>query len=96
MTPEKIIKRPLIMTEKGQNLREESNKYLFEVDRRANKMQIRKAVEKLFNVTVEDVNTMIVRGRVRRMGRGYAKTQNWKKAIVQVAQGESIEFFEET
>lgn len=96
MEPEKIIKRPLIMTEKGQNLREEVNKYLFEVDRRANKMQIRRAVETLFNVTVEDVNTMIVRGRIRRMGRGYAKTQNWKKAIVQVAEGESIEFFEET
>lgn len=96
MAPEKIIKRPLIMTEKGQNLREEVNQYLFEVDRRANKMQIRRAVETLFNVTVEDVNTMIVRGRIRRMGRGYAKTQNWKKAIVQVAEGESIEFFEET
>lgn len=96
MAPEKIIKRPLIMTEKGQNLREEENQYLFEVDRRANKMQIRRAVETLFNVTVEDVNTMIVRGRIRRMGRGYAKTQNWKKAIVQVAEGESIEFFEET
>lgn len=96
MAPENIIKRPLIMTEKGQNLREEVNKYLFEVDRRANKMQIRRAVETLFNVTVEDVNTMIVRGRIRRMGRGYAKTQNWKKAIVQVAEGESIEFFEET
>jgi len=96
MVPEKIIKRPLIMTEKGQSLREDANKYLFEVDRRANKTQIRKAVETLFNVTVEDVNTMIVRGRIRRMGRGHAKTQNWKKAIVQVAEGESIEFFEET
>lgn len=96
MAPEKIIKRPLIMTEKGQALREDANKYLFEVDRRANKTQIRRAVETLFNVTVEDVNTMIVRGRIRRMGRGHAKTQNWKKAIVQVAEGESIEFFEES
>jgi large subunit ribosomal protein L23 len=96
MAPEKIIKRPLIMTEKGQSLREEENKYLFEVDRRANKTQIRKAVETLFNVTVEDVNTMVVRGRIRRMGRGHAKTQNWKKAIVHVAEGETIEFFEES
>lgn len=96
MAPEKIIKRPLIMTEKGQILREGENKYLFEVDRRANKTQIRRAVETLFNVTVEDVNTMIVRGRLRRMGRGHAKTQNWKKAIVQVADGESIDFFEES
>ena len=96
MAPEKIIKRPLIMTEKGQILREGENKYLFVVDRRANQTQIRRAVETLFNVTVEDVNTMIVRGRLRRMGRGHAKTQNWKKAIVQVADGESIDFFEES
>jgi large subunit ribosomal protein L23 len=95
MTPEQIIKRPLFLTEKGQQLREEANKYLFEVDRKANKTQIRKAVESLFNVSVTGVNTLIVRGRIRRMGRGYAKTQNWKKAIVEVAQGETIDFFEE-
>ena len=95
MTPEQIIKRPLILTEKGQNLREEENKYLFEVERRANKAQIRNAVETLFDVTVTNVNTMIVRGRMRRMGRGYAKTRNWKKAIVEVAEGETIDFFEE-
>ena len=95
MTPEQIIKRPLILTEKGQNLREEENKDLFEVERRANKAQIRNAVETLFDVTVTNVNTMIVRGRMRRMGRGYAKTRNWKKAIVEVAEGETIDFFEE-
>jgi large subunit ribosomal protein L23 len=95
MTPEQTIKRPLILTEKGQLLREEDNKYLFEVDRRANKVQIRRAIETLFNVTVTGVNTMVVRGRIRRMGRGYAKTKNWKKAIVQVADGETIDFFEE-
>ncbi len=95
MTPEQIIKRPLILTEKGQQAREAENKYLFEVDRRANKQQIRDAVETLFDVSVTEVNTMIVRGRIRRMGRGYAKTKNWKKAIVRVADGESIDFFEE-
>ncbi len=95
MTPEQIIKRPLILTEKGQQAREAENKYLFEVDRRANKQQIREAVETLFEVSVTEVNTMIVRGRIRRMGRGYAKTKNWKKAIVRVADGESIDFFEE-
>ena len=95
MTPEQIIKRPLILTEKGQLLREEDNKYLFEVDRGANKRQIADAVETLFDVTVTGVNTLIVRGRMRRMGRGYAKTKNWKKAIVQVAEGETIDFFEE-
>lgn len=95
MTPEQIIKRPIILSEKGQHLREEENKYLFEVERKANKAQIREAVEKLFDVTVTDVNTMIVRGRMRRMGRGYAKRKNWKKAIVEVAEGETIDFFEE-
>ena len=96
MQAEHIIKRPLILTEKGQQLRESDNKYLFEVDRRANKTQIRQAVETLFNVSVTEVNTMVVRGRIRRMGRGYAKTQNWKKAIVKVADGETIDFFEES
>lgn len=95
MNAEQIIRRPLIMTEKGQNMREDANKYLFEVERTANKREIRDAVEELFDVTVDNVNTMIVRGRIRRMGRGYGKTRNWKKAIVQVADGETIEFFEE-
>ena len=95
MTPEQIIRRPLILTEKGQNLREEENKYLFEVARTANKSQIRAAVETLFDVSVTRVNTLIVRGRIKRMGRGYAKTRNWKKAIVEVAEGETIDFFEE-
>ena len=95
MTPEQIIRRPLILTEKGPNLREEENKYLFEVARTANKSQIRAAVETLFDVSVTRVNTLIVRGRIKRMGRGYAKTRNWKKAIVEVAEGETIDFFEE-
>ena len=94
MQLEQIIKRPLVMTEKGNTLRETQNKYLFEVDRRANKIQIREAVESLFNVKVEGVRTMIVRGHMRRMGRGYAKTRNWKKAIVSVKEGDTIEFFE--
>lgn len=94
MQPEQVIKRPLILTEKGTFLREEANKYLFEVDRRANKIEIKKAVETLFRVAVQDVNTMIVRGKMRRMGRGYAKTRNWKKAVVTLRSGESIEFFE--
>jgi large subunit ribosomal protein L23 len=96
MTPEHIIKRPLLLTEKGQALRDAENKYHFEVARNANKSQIRQAVQALFGVKVRDVNTMIVRGRIRRMGRGYAKTQNWKKAVVQLADGENIEFFEES
>jgi large subunit ribosomal protein L23 len=94
MQIENIIKRPLLLTEKGNVLRETQQQYLFEVDRRANKIQIREAVESLFKVTVIEVRTMIVRGRMRRMGRGHAKTKNWKKAIVAVKEGDTIEFFE--
>jgi large subunit ribosomal protein L23 len=94
MLLESVIKRPLILTEKGNVLRETQNTFLFEVDRRANKIQIRQAVEKLFNVKVEEVRTMVVRGHLRRMGRGHEKTKNWKKAIVSVKDGDTIEFFE--
>ncbi len=94
MKAENVIKRPLILTEKGNVLREEENKYLFEVHPDSNKIEIRDAVETLFKVQVQDVNTLIVRGRMRRMGRGRAKTRNWKKAIVTLQDGESIDFFE--
>jgi len=96
MAPEEIIKRPLILTEKGNLLRENHNQYLFEVDKRANRAQIRNAIETLFSVSVEKVHTINVRGRLRRMGRGYAKTNNWKKAIVSLRQGDTINFFEGT
>jgi large subunit ribosomal protein L23 len=94
MQHEHVIKRPLILTEKGNTLREKDNKYLFEVARGANKHEIRDAIETLFNVKVERVSTMVVRGRMRRMGRGHSKTQNWKKAIVQLREGESIDLGE--
>jgi len=95
MRAEEIIKRPLILTEKGNALKE-VNQYLFEVARDANKTQIRNAVETLWKVSVLKVHTLNVRGRTRRMGRGHAKTQNWKKAIVSLKQGDSIDFFEGT
>ena len=91
---ENVIKRPLYLTEKGAKLREDQNKYTFEVDLDANKMQIKDAVETLFKVTVDDVHTLVMRGHIRRMGRGYAKTRNWKKAIVTLREGETIDFFE--
>jgi large subunit ribosomal protein L23 len=94
MRAEEIIKRPLVLTEKGNRLREGENKYLFEVATGANKAQIRSAVEKLWAVSVTDVRTLNMRGRLRRMGRGHAKTQNWKKAIVSLKQGDTIDFFE--
>jgi len=96
MNHHEIVKRPIFLTEKASNLREEANQYLFEVHPDANKYQIREAVEKLFKVTVRDVNTMNVRGHMRRMGRGYGKLRNWKKAIITLADGDSIDFFEGT
>ena len=95
MSPEHIIRRPIVLTEKSNRLREQ-NTVVFEVARDANKVQIRDAVEKLFNVKVTAVNTLLMRGKDRRMGRGYAKMQNWKKAMVTLQEGSSIDFFAET
>lgn len=96
MSPENVIKRPIILTEKSRSLQEGQNQFAFEVDRRANKIEIRNAVQSLFKVTVTDVNTLVIRGKMRRMGRGVAKTQNWKKAIVTLKEGDSIKFFQGT
>jgi len=93
MTPEQTIDKPIILTEKATRIRGE-NKVIFRVARKANKIQIRDAIQKLFDVTVTDVNTMVVRGRERRMGRGHARLNNWKKAIVTLKQGDEISFFE--
>ena len=89
-----VIIRPLIMTEKGETLKEEQNKVLFEVAMKANKPQIKAAVEKLFKVGVLTVNTLIVRGGTSRMGRRMGKRPNWKKAVVTLREGDTIEFFE--
>jgi large subunit ribosomal protein L23 len=94
MTPESVIRKPIFLTEKSNTLRGQ-NQVVFEVLRHANKVQIKEAVQKLFSVKVESVNTMLYRGKDRRMGRGYAKMQNWKKAVVTLAEGENIDFFAE-
>ena len=96
MRAEEIIKRPLILTEKGNQLRAEENPYLLEVARGANQTGIRTAGGTQWKVSVLKVHTLNVRGRMRRMGRGHAKTQNWKKAIVSLKDGDSIDFFEGT
>jgi large subunit ribosomal protein L23 len=88
-----IIKRPLI-TEKSTLAREESSKYLFEVDRRANKIEIGQAVEKLFKVKVLEVRVMNVQGKSKRVGKHIGRTQDWKKAIVKLVPGNKIEIFE--
>ena len=88
-----IIRRPLI-TEKAQKMATELNKYAFEVDKRANKMQIKEAVEIAFTVSVKEVNTCVMKGKRRRYGRALTKQPDWKKAIVTLAPGEKIELFE--
>jgi large subunit ribosomal protein L23 len=95
LTPEQIIRRPIILTEKSSRLREQGNKVIFEVRREANKIQIKDAIQALFKVGVVDVNTMVMRGKDKRMGRGYAKLRNWKKAIVTLKPGDEIQFFDE-
>jgi len=87
-----IIMRPLI-TEKAQILAGQS-KYAFEVDKRANKLQIKEAVEVAFGVKVKAVNTMTMKGKMRRYGRRETKQPDWKKAVVTLAPGEKIELFE--
>ena len=88
-----ILRRPLV-TEKGHSLREDQNQYVFEVAMAANKVEIRRAVEKIFDVRVEEVRTMIVRGDNKRVGRNFGRLPNWKKAIVRLRPGNSIEVFE--
>jgi large subunit ribosomal protein L23 len=87
-----VIKGPLI-TEKSTILKEGQNKYCFVVDKRANKAEIKEAVEKIFNVKVADVNTMNFKGKVVRYRMHYGKKPDWKKAIVTIKEG-SIDIFE--
>jgi large subunit ribosomal protein L23 len=88
-----IIKRPLI-TEKSTRMKETETQIAFVVDPRANKVQIRQAVEKLFRVKVKAVRTMNLAGKRKRMGRFWGWKSDWKKAIVTLREGERIEFFE--
>jgi len=105
-SPEQIIKRPLL-TEKGTRLKDTGGlgegdidpetlkaQLLFEVASDANKVEIRSAVQKLWNVDVVAVRTVVVRGKEKRMGRFVGKRSNWKKAIVTIAAGQTVEFFE--
>lgn len=82
------------LTEKGNKLRTSENKYIFVVDKNSNKLEIKMAVEDLFKVKVKKVTTMNQRGKLKRMGRFEGRRADWKKAIVQLIPGETIEFFE--
>jgi large subunit ribosomal protein L23 len=88
-----IIRRPLT-TEKSTVMQERGNLITFEVDRRANRAEVKKAIEKLFNVEVAKVNTSVVRGKAKRRGRNLVKMPSWKKAFVTLKPGFSIDLFE--
>jgi large subunit ribosomal protein L23 len=89
----KILKRPLV-TEKSTGEKELHNKLYFEVDRRANKIEIKQAVEQIFKVDVLQVQTMNVKGKRKRVGRHLTKRPDRKKAIVTIKPGQRVEFFE--
>ncbi|MDE2180477.1 MAG: 50S ribosomal protein L23 [candidate division NC10 bacterium] len=88
-----VIRRPLI-TEKGTDLKDQTNQYLFEVARDANKIEIKRAIESLFRVKVRQVRTLSVKGKKKRLGRFVGRTSDWKKAVATLKEGETIEFFE--
>ena len=96
MAKQNILIRPII-TEKAERLSEGLGQYSFVVDRRANKIEIGKAVEKMYEVTVESVNTMIMPGKSRtrntRSGVQRGRVSPYKKAVVTLAEGEEIDFF---
>lgn len=88
-----VVRSPK-MSEKTLNLKEENNQFAFEVDPRANKIQIKESVEKSFKVSVLKVRTMNVQGKKKRLGRHEGRKSSWKKALVTLKEGETIEFFE--
>ena len=88
-----IIKRPLD-TEKLDRMRDRENKFAFEIDVKANKTEVKQAIEALFKVKVVDIKTSIVRGKFRRVGRSEGQRSNWKKAIVTLKDGDAISLFE--
>lgn len=85
-----IIQKPVV-TEKATDASATRNAYTFRVPRDANKVQIRQAVEKLFDVKVKGVNTLHVKSKWRQRGRNIGKTQVWKKAIVSLGEGQTID-----
>ncbi|HCG73091.1 MAG: large subunit ribosomal protein L23 [Nitrospinales bacterium] len=89
----KIVKKPLV-TEKGTVMLSEGNRVTFKVHLDANKIEIREAVQKIFSVTVLQVNTQVVRGKRKRFGKAMGQTKSWKKAMVQLKEGDKIEIFE--
>jgi large subunit ribosomal protein L23 len=92
MNPYDVIKAPVV-TEESMIQMESSNQYVFKVHPKANKPEIRDAVEQLFGVTVRSVNTMNFLGKRKRRGRYVGRTADWKKAVVTLAPGDSIDLY---
>ena len=92
--PRTIVRRAMI-SEKGTQLREKQNGYLFEVARDANKIEIKRAIESIFNVKVDSVRTIRVHGKPKRQGRYAGHRPDWKKALVTLKKGQAIELFEQ-
>ncbi len=92
--PRSIIKKPMI-TEKGAKLRETHNSYTFQVSPEANKIEIREAIHSIFKVDVEEVRTINVQGKFKRLGRTSGRRSAWKKAIVTLKQGQTIDLFDQ-
>ncbi|KPL07814.1 50S ribosomal protein L23 [bacterium SM23_57] len=88
-----MLKRPLL-TEKITKLQDANNQYAFEVDRRANKIEIKRAIEKRFDVHVLSVRTMNVKGKMKTLGRFTGRRPDWKKAVITVKPGEELVVFE--
>ncbi len=88
-----LINRPHI-TEKVLLLKEEGNKVVFRIRKDTNKIELKNAIESMFNVTVEAINTLNVKGKKKRLGRHEGRKSGWKKAIVTLKEGDTIEYFE--
>jgi large subunit ribosomal protein L23 len=88
-----VLKAPLV-TEKLDAMREEQSTYAFEIDRRATKVDVREAVEKLFKVRVLEVRTAIMRGKKKRLGVRIGRQSNWKRALVKLEPGQKLDIFE--
>ncbi len=88
-----LISKPYI-TEKVLLLKEDGNKVVFEIRKDTNKIELKNAVESIFNVTVKNINTLNVKGKKKRLGKYEGKRADWKKAIVTLKEGDTIEYFE--
>jgi large subunit ribosomal protein L23 len=92
--PRSIIRRAMI-TEKGSRMRDKQNRYTFQVSTEANKIEIKDAIQSIFKVQVLDVHTINVEGKLKRLGRTAGRRSSWKKAIVTLKEGQTIELFDQ-